>query len=209
MVLKTYVVGQLGANCFYYQKNDLGFIIDPGGSTAELEEICSNLPGEVDYILLTHGHVDHIQGVDGVKKVFPKAKTVINEEDLEIYEKAEIQAALFGLQFEQISSPDLILKKEQKEFHVFEIIPCPGHTMGGLSFYDKQEQILFSGDTLFRMSVGRTDFHNSSTYALEETIRSRLYKLPDETRVYPGHGPATTIGFEKKHNMVFPAHGHF
>ena len=125
----------------------------------------------------------------------------MREEDLGFVDKAVESALRWGIDIHEPARPDIFIRKSEKASignHEFEIIETPGHSPGGVSFY--LDGILFSGDCLFDGSIGRTDFRGGSLEILTDTIKSKLYVLPDDTTVYTGHGPCTKIGYEKINN---------
>jgi glyoxylase-like metal-dependent hydrolase (beta-lactamase superfamily II) len=162
---------------------------------------------EPEALILTHGHGDHIAGVEPLRENFEKIKVCIHKDDAEmLIDSSRNFSSFLGKKIEA-SPADIILEDEGKiEFAglKFTIIHTPGHTPGGICLYNSDEKILFSGDTLFAGSVGRTDFsgydERQSMKQLIEGIKNKLLVLPDDTKVLPGHGPASTIGQEKLNN---------
>lgn len=158
----------------------------------------------VGAILLTHGHFDHIWGVQKLKE-FSGAKVYAYEGEKELCADAGLNVSAKAGRACQIV-PD-ILFKDGEEFTLLgitgKVIATPGHTGGSCCYYFEKDKILVSGDTLFQESVGRTDFPTGSMSALVRSIREKLMVLPDEVKVYPGHGPSTTIGYERDNNGFF------
>ncbi|MCL0101751.1 MBL fold metallo-hydrolase [Dehalococcoidia bacterium] len=178
-----------------------GAIVDPGGEADRIIKTVEELGLTIKYILNTHGHVDHVGGVSRVQEA-TGAQFGIHHNDVEMSQRPPAgYVANLVPDFVQPPPPDLELK-DGDEFMVggfkLTIIDTPGHTMGSLCVAG--EGVLFSGDTLFQGSVGRTDFPGSSTEALVESIRTRLFELAEDTVVLPGHGAQTSIGFEKENN---------
>lgn len=204
MQIITVPSGPLSVNTFLAvdEETKKGFIVDAGGYVPELKNKIVNDGYEIEYIICTHGHFDHIGGVNEFKNEFPGAKVVAHEADKAMMESASINMSLpFGTNVKV--TPDVLINDgdvltvgnaELKFLHT------PGHTPGGISIYVASANVVFSGDTLFRLSVGRTDFPESSHTAMVTAIKEKLYTLPDETVVLSGHTPATTIEFEKRNN---------
>ena len=196
--------GAIGTNTYLVFNEDtmIGFLVDPGSYNSKIAEKIKEMGIDITYIILTHGHADHIMGVDGFKSDFPDAKVVAN-----IKEKEMLGDMNFNMsrQFGQPTSIDADLYVDDEEemeiggLHL-KFLFTPGHSPGGMCIYIPDENTLFSGDTLFQASIGRTDFPGSSFKVLEASIHDKLWPLPDDTQVFPGHMGPTNIGFEKEHN---------
>lgn len=204
MIFETIVVGELGVNCYLLADSQTkeGLVIDPG---AEAERILSAVKSsgvKVLYVLNTHGHFDHI-GANRKLTETTGASLMINKEDEHFLSRASTSAKMYGLKAEDSPVPSAYLAEgDSIRFGAQEIkvIHIPGHSPGGSCFYLEKEGVLISGDSLFAESIGRTDLPGGSQAQLVNAIRSKLLILPETTKVFPGHGPATTIGHEKKHN---------
>jgi glyoxylase-like metal-dependent hydrolase (beta-lactamase superfamily II) len=204
MIFETIVVGELGVNCYIMADSETkeGIVIDPGADPENILSAIRKSGVKVLYILNTHGHFDHIGGNRRVAEA-TGAKLMIHKEDEPFLSRASMSATMYGLKAEDSPPPASYLAEgELIRFgrHAARVIHIPGHSSGGCCFYLEDEGILISGDSLFAESIGRTDLPGGSQALLVLSIRSKLLVLPDETRVFPGHGPASTIGHEKKFN---------
>lgn len=196
--------GALQANTYLSvdEKTNEGFIVDPGGYNKVLTKEVRDNDVNIKYIILTHGHSDHICGVNEHKAEFPDAKIVAYKDEEAMLENPNLnQSPGFGVPY---STKADILVSDGDELKVGDVtlkfIHTPGHTEGGMCIYVKEAKALFSGDTLFRQSIGRTDFPGGSYKEIMDSIRKKLFLLPDDTNVFPGHMGTTSIGFEKENN---------
>ena len=204
MKITSMPTGALGVNTYLAVDEDTnkGFIVDPGGYSPNLTKMVQDEGITIEYIILTHGHSDHICGVNEHLYDFPEAKVVANINEKPMLEDAGLNMSdSFGAS--QTVKADIFVD-DGDEMTVgtlkLKFLYTPGHTPGGMCIYIESANILFSGDTLFCQSIGRTDFPGGSFRALADSVHSKLFVLPDETRVLPGHMGATTIGFEKENN---------
>ena len=202
LMVETLIVGPLFSNCYIVWENSekIGVIIDPGDDAESILETIKRLGIKIKCILATHGHFDHVGAVSEIKTKL-NVEFLAHKDDLFFIEDGEAAARRWGIIIKQPPKPDGYIKDGDKidigNFSL-EVIYTPGHSPGGVSFlYDK---MIFSGDTLFQGSIGRTDFRKGSIDDLTKSIKNRLYTLPDDTIVYTGHGPITTIGNEKRFN---------
>lgn len=191
--------GMLQANTYIAADEETGkaFIVDPGGYSKKTVDLINNENYEIEYIILTHGHSDHTDGVAEYKKLFPNAKIVACAKEKELLEDPKKSMSYGPIDFEVemwVNDGDMIRlgSKELKFIHT------PGHTPGGMCIL--VGNYLFSGDTLFRYSIGRTDFWGGSFADIKKSIQNKLFTLPEDTIVYPGHMEATTIASEKRGN---------
>jgi len=204
MIFETIVVGELGVNCYLLADSDTkeGIVIDPGAEPERILFAVKNNGVKVLAVLNTHGHFDHIGGNRSVTEA-TGGKLMISREDEPFLTKASRSASMYGLTAEDSPAPASYLADgDTIRFgrHELKVIRIPGHSPGGSCFYLAKDGILISGDSLFAESIGRTDLPGGSQAQLVGAIRSKLLTLPEDTRVFPGHGPATTIGHEKRHN---------
>jgi hydroxyacylglutathione hydrolase len=204
MILETFPVGPLQCNCTILGDSDSGeaIVIDPGD---EIAGICRRLAKhglKLKQILITHAHIDHIGGALRLKRL-TGAPILLNENDLPLLEMMDEQAGWLGVETPETESPDASLSDGLKvglEKFPAQVIHTPGHTQGSVCLHFAPLNLVFAGDTLFAGSIGRTDLPGGNSRQIIQSIGSRLLVLPDETRVIPGHGPATTIGREKLSN---------
>ena len=207
MEIKKMPVAPIGANCYIFSEGKEAFMIDPGGDAEKIVRAAKNF--DVRYILLTHAHFDHIGGLNEVKEAFPEAKTAVHKLEKEwLYSAGLNLSENFGLDSVYEKNVDIELEDGMTlDFAGMEIrvIHTPGHTPGSTCFYIERSEkcerpVLFSGDTLFQSSIGRTDFPGGSGRKIVESIKTKLLILPDDTVVYPGHDENTSIALEKKLN---------
>jgi glyoxylase-like metal-dependent hydrolase (beta-lactamase superfamily II) len=181
-------------------------IIDPGMSDPREEEdvklFVENNSLNVKYLINTHCHVDHVLGVSFVKKEYDPVY-YIPEKDLLLFENAETQAQMFEVHINKLPKPDKFLSEDEIINLGNESITSlftPGHTPGEFSLYVEESKFCITGDVLFNESIGRTDLLGGNYDTLINSIKTKLFTLPDEVVIYPGHGEHSTIGYEKKHN---------
>lgn len=201
MRLIVYPAGVYQANCYiaFDENSKAGIVVDPGGDHEEIIGICEKNKLNIKYIMLTHGHGDHIVAVNELK-AHTGAKILMSKKD-EYLVKGATQKMLASFRHIKTFEIDQYLEDEEivdLEGFSIKVIETPGHTPGGLCF--KINDILLSGDTLFRRAIGRTDFEFASEEEVINSIKKKLMTLPDDTKVYPGHGPASTIGYERINN---------
>lgn len=206
MQINCFTVGPFAENTYLLTDNQQALIIDPGFTDEnEFNRVRSLLdPGEVDFlaILLTHAHVDHLFGLSMVLDHY-EVPVYLSDKDRYLWRNYASQAALFGLQARDFGfEPEVLPISEDWKIGSFEfdIRYTPGHSPDHLSLYHKKSGSVVAGDTLFKEGVGRTDLYKGDMAVLKTSIREQLYTLPEETIVYPGHGPETTIGHEKRAN---------
>ena len=206
MEMDRLVLGSYETNCYILRENEQAqqcVVIDPGlGAEQLLDFLAENHLNPVA-VVLTHGHIDHAQGVAVLREEFPDIKVAIHALDAEMLADPRSNlSAMMGGSF--TTAPAEIILEDQTLFEqvgvALTVLHTPGHTPGGICLYSKADGIVFTDDTLFAESVGRSDFPGGSHQQLIASIRDKLFTLPDETVAYPGHGPQTTIAREKAAN---------
>lgn len=204
MIIKQYIAGPIEANNYLVadEKSKEAVLIDCSETLEKLLADVKELGVKVKYILLTHGHFDHVMGVNDMKEKLG-AKVLINQKDKSQVEMTKTIFSTFGIhidknpEYDEFIDGNTELKIGDIPIRIFE---TPGHTEGGLSYLIENK--VFTGDTLFKNYVGRTDLPGGNFSKLESSIKNILYKLDDETEVFPGHNEMTTIGYEKRHNEI-------
>lgn len=202
MVLYRIVVGRLEVNCFILadDKTKEAVVIDAGDDAPDILKIIKDNGLKVKYIVATHGHFDHV-GANKELKEATGAELLIHEGDAPIMASASQYARAFGIEItaspkadRYVKQGDIIIAGEIK----LKVLHTPGHSPGGISLLE--QGMVFTGDTLFAGSIGRSDLPGSDLKTLLRSIKTNLLTLPDDTKVFPGHGPASTIGDERKEN---------
>lgn len=202
MKVKSIVVGPIQSNCYiaYDEKSLDAIVIDPGEEAGKIMKEIDEDHLKVRYIVCTHGHFDHVGAVAEVKKK-TGANVVMNKKDIEIYKHAGELAASWGFRIEQPPEPDLLVE-DGADLAVgslkFKVLVTPGHSPGGICLYG--QGVLFSGDTIFAGSVGRTDLYGGDIGELKKSF-VRLISLPPDMEILPGHGSSSTIREEKATNF--------
>ena len=205
MLLETLVVGPLSVNCYIFacEKTHQAAIVDPGDEADQILSVVKKLDCRVKYILLTHGHIDHLSQIPILKNKL-KAEFLMHEQDIPLVQSASTQAALFGLPDPGDLKPDRFLN-DGDIIHLGEltiqVFHSPGHSPGSITFQVNQK--LFVGDLIFNGSIGRTDLPGGDYSQIIESIQKKIFTFPDSVEIYPGHGPATTVGIEKNTNPFF------
>jgi glyoxylase-like metal-dependent hydrolase (beta-lactamase superfamily II) len=203
MILETISVGSMQVNCYILACADSreAVIIDPGGQANKIQAVLDRHHLKAAMVINTHGHYDHIGSDDkfGVS-------VYVHKQDLEMLRDAKKNlSAVFSLPCKVASDIKVLEDKQivRLDCLELEVLHLPGHTPGGIGLLMKKPEtgVVFTGDTLFFQGVGRCDLPGGSEALLERSIKEKLFTLSDDTRVYPGHGPATTIGREKNNNF--------
>lgn len=206
MKIDRLILGAFETNCYVVRDSDSAtecLIIDAGLQADRLIDFLGRHKLNPVAVILTHGHADHIAGVALLRQSFPRIKVHIHKLDAQMLTQPEHNLSAFAGEPITTGPADSLLQDgdiiEQAGVKL-QVLHTPGHTPGGICLYSKDEEIVFTNDTLFAESVGRTDFPGGSTSRLIKSIRGKLLTLPEQTKVYPGHGPVTTIAHEKAGN---------
>lgn len=198
------VVGSLATNCYIVSNENTkeAIIIDPG---AQPERIMNKIKEEqflVKAILLTHGHIDHIQAVNALKEEYG-VDIYIGEQEADLVKDTQKNLSMmFGTPY--VTKPDCLVKEGDIlsiAGFTIKVLFTPGHTKGGVCYYFEPEEALFSGDTIFQASVGRSDFPTGSARTLSDSIKEKIFTLPDDVQIFPGHGDSTVVSYERHYNM--------
>ena len=206
MDIYSFTCGPFSQNSYLLSLDGKALLVDPGFfEPAEYQAFAERLleiGSELNAVLLTHAHVDHLLGLERVLKEF-QVPVYLNHSDLYLWNQFPSQAAMFGIRtggFDFV--PESLEEQKQCTIgpFIFDVLYTPGHAPDHTSFYFKTEGVLVSGDVLFRESIGRTDLYKGDFELLASTIQNKIYTLPPNTRVLSGHGPETTIEHEIRHN---------
>lgn len=205
VIIESFPVGPLQCNCSIIGCKETGeaAVVDPGGDTDKIIAFAEKLGLKVKWLLHTHAHFDHIMGSRAMREK-TGAQICLHEGDQWLYDNLHKQCGLFGFKADDTLPVDHYLADEE-EVAIGKlkanVIHTPGHTPGSLCFsVQDKDSVLFSGDTLFQRSIGRTDLWGGSFEKIVDSINDRLFVLDDSTRVVPGHGPDTDIWSEKRNN---------
>lgn len=207
MKIDCLTLGAYQTNCYVLRESDTAkdcLIIDAGLGGRELTNFLRKHNLNPAAVILTHGHIDNIASVTDLRKHYRNIRVYIHKLDAEMLAEPQHNLSILAGGLKKIAPADLLLQDgsiiEQAGIKL-QVFHTPGHTPGGICLYSKNDGIVFTNDVLFEGSVGRTDFLGGSIDELLKSISEKLLTLPDETKVYPGHGPMTTIAEEKRHNQ--------
>ncbi len=204
MEIKRLVLGMLRTNCYiaYDEESKKAVIIDPAAEPKRIAEVLAKFHLMPEAVLLTHGHFDHMLAADTLRKEYHIPVCLLAEEEELLSDPLKNCSASFYAAPYGISADDLFLDGQVVPYvgGELKVLATPGHTVGSCCYYSEKEGVLFSGDTVFCGSVGRTDLPTGKPAQLQVSIREKLFVLPEDTLVLPGHGEETTIGAEQRHN---------
>ena len=206
--MSSVTTGLVATNCFTIINEDTkeAIMIDASGNPKHLLEDIVIAEAKPVAILLTHAHFDHIDAVDMIRSEFPDIEVIIGKNDEELMGNPNLNLSMAFMGDPVSVKADRTVNDGEVINLIgirIECIEVPGHTKGGMCYYMPELSALFDGDTLFHGSVGRSDFPTGDSQLLLDSIRGKLFTLPDETKVFPGHDSETTIGWEKENNMFF------
>ena len=204
MILETFPVGPLQCNCTILGDEGAGeaIVIDPGDEIGRIHKRLTDLRLKLKQILITHAHIDHVGDALKLKRL-TGAPIFLNESDLPLLKMMASQAEWLGVAPPETAPPDESLAEGLTvglEHYPAQVLHTPGHTQGSVCLHFVPLKLLIAGDTLFAGSIGRTDLPGGNFDQIIDSIHSRLLVLPDEIKVIPGHGPATSIGEEREEN---------
>ncbi|MBV8113668.1 MAG: MBL fold metallo-hydrolase [Silvibacterium sp.] len=204
MILETFPVGPLQCNCTILgdEQTREAMVIDPGDNIPDILARLAKHGLTVKQIVVTHAHIDHVGGALQLKKA-TGAPILLNQSDMPLLKMMDLQAGWLGIATPEVAPPDTSAEGGMVvgiANHTAQVIHTPGHTPGSVCLHFAPENLLLAGDTLFAGSIGRTDLPGGDSRKILRSIHDRLLVLPEETRVIPGHGPATTIGRERESN---------
>lgn len=207
MIIDTLVLGDYQTNSYVVRTDEKStdcLVIDPGLNPEPLIRLLKNSRLNPTDIVLTHGHVDHIGGVETVRQHWPAVRVAVHQADAGMLTSPADNLSVMSGEMVQTRPAEVLLTAKTPYYTAaglrFQVLHTPGHTPGGICLYSASDVLVFAGDTLFQGSVGRSDFPGGSHTTLIESIRHHLMTLPEQTRVYCGHGPTTTIADEKRYN---------
>lgn len=210
--IKTFVGPGFGENAYlaWNRGSSEAIAIDPGADVASMISVLDGSALQLQAILLTHAHIDHIEGIAALKR-HADVPIYMHPDDAPFYNNAHAQAAQFGMRVEPLPPVDQHLRDEQRVNVAgieFEVRHVPGHCPGHVIFYNAASAVAFVGDVVFQGSIGRTDLPGGNYQRLMQSIRDSVMTLPEGTRLYSGHGPVTTVGEERRFNpFIAPMYG--
>ena len=201
--VECYVNGPLENNSYLIVKDSIALIVDPSGDCSELLRSVATRELDMRAVVLTHGHFDHIMGLDQVAASFPSVPVYIHALDLQMLKDPNLNGSYMLGRAYSYEGPTLELAEGEIEIEGLKasVLHVPGHSPGGCALLFGDQCV--SGDVLFHGSIGRSDLPGGDGPLLIKSIRQKLLSLPGQTKIFPGHGPDTTVGYENSHNMWF------
>lgn len=202
--ISGFTVGNLAVNCWFLTNEDTKetLVFDPGGESERIDAYAKKHGWTIRAILLTHGHSDHIGGVGRLRELTGAKIYALDKEEPMLLDAKTNLSVFIDRRVITLEADEFL--KDGQELTLagitLRVLHTPGHTPGGCSYYCAEAGCVFAGDTLFCGSVGRSDFPGGSMSELVRSVREKLFSLPDGTKVYPGHGEETSIGYEKQYN---------
>ncbi len=209
--IRCFPLGELQANCYFVTDEESGvsLLIDTGAPSAEVEKAVEDFGAEkLEYLLLTHGHFDHIGNAAAIKRKYPDVRIVIGEKDSDFTTKDTLNLSLyFDGTLEHFTADILVKDNDELPFgkNKIKVISTPGHTSGGVCYLIGSK--LFTGDTIMSCTTGRTDFPTGSIRDMMRSV-ARIAQIEGNPEVYCGHGESTTLDYERKHNMFMRKDGY-
>ena len=213
--ITKWTVNPFQENTYLLYGNQEAVIIDPGFSNAQeflwFTQFIEEHHLKLTEVWFTHAHIDHVLGLKFIEDAYPNLPVWLHPEEEINFNNAQLVAQQYGIPFNQYKSTmqsthDLSKEKELMiEEQALQLIFAPGHSPGHICFYNSKDLWLIGGDVLFLQSIGRTDLPGGSFETLQKSIQNKIYALPEETIVHPGHGPETSIGYEKRNNAFVQA----
>lgn len=203
MKIEVLILGPVRTNCYILSDEETmeAIVIDPAEEPDRILKALKDKGYQLKAVLLTHGHFDHITGLKGLLQVNRVPVYAMAEEKDVLADPQKNQSVMLGYELYETADHWLL---DGESFSIgsmkFKAIGTPGHTKGSGCYYMEEEKVLFCGDTLFLESVGRTDLPTGNSDKIVQSLTEKLWKLPDDTKAYPGHGSFTSIGYEKKNN---------
>lgn len=209
--VRAFTGGGFGENGYVVtcERAGVAVVVDPGAATGRMLAALAADGTPVEAVLLTHAHLDHVEGVHLMREAFPQVPVWMHPRDLRLYQALPEQAAAFGLTLHPQPDPDRELAHGQTFAFgacAFEVRFTPGHSPGHVIFVAHEARLALVGDVVFQGSIGRTDLPGGDFYTLMASIREQVMTLPDDTVLHPGHGPATTVGDERAGNPFLVGH---